>query len=223
MRVSTREILCHIRDNKIFLHFTLISGITTFAGGLISGFVGVYKINDLAMSIFTIQVINIFADFLRMGVSSPIARYSNKNGYASGIQLAGYMSVISYILMMLTTPSTRWLIIPFTLLTSSAQAGSYQNSFNISYSLLPSKYMTQSMAIKRTFTGVVHFCAALAGGKILDAVQSAGNTVFGFNIYAQQLLAAMALVIYAIGLVLNHKCVIKPLREAGNSICFDKM
>jgi hypothetical protein len=68
MRVPTKEVIGHIASNKIFRNYVLINMFGATTGAFISGFLGVYKIQELGMSLFLVQVINIVADFFRMGV-----------------------------------------------------------------------------------------------------------------------------------------------------------
>ena len=211
MRVPTKEVIGHIGKNTIFRRYVLINMFGATAGGFITGFLGVYKIQELGMSLFQVQVINIVADFFRMGVSMPFANYSAKHGFARGIFLASIILLAGKVCIVFTTPATWWLIIVYTLCNAAYNAGSYQNSFNIGYTLLPQKYMVQGMAISRTATGIISFCSAIVGGKILSTVQASGNMVFGMHIYGQQLLALIAILIAVPSLILKYKFVIKPL------------
>ena len=211
MRVPTKEVIGHIASNKIFRNYVLINMFGATTGAFISGFLGVYKIQELGMSLFLVQVINIVADFFRMGVSMPFANYSAKHGFARGIFLASLILLIGKVCIVFTTPATWWLIIVYTLCTAAYNAGSYQNSFNIGYTLLPQKYMVQGMSVSRTATGIISFISAIMGGKILSIVQANGNMVFGIHMYGQQLLAILSILVVVPVLILKYKFVIKPL------------
>jgi MFS family permease len=165
------------------------------------------------MSLFLIQIINIMADFLRMAVSIPFAKYSAKYGFLRGLQLSSVLTGLAYLTITMTTPKTWYLIILYTFLVICAAAGNYQNSFNVYYVLVPQKYMTQAMAFRRTFIGTITFLSAILGGKILDMIQLNNNMIFGIHIYAQQFLALLALPLWALGFYLNYKCVIKPIEK----------
>ena len=104
-------------------------------------------------------------------------------------------------------------MIPYAFLVTCALAGSYQNAFNVYYVLVPQKYMTQAMAFRRTFIGIVSFLSALLGGKILDVIQANGNMVFGIHIYAQQFLALVAFPLWGLGFYLTYKLVINPIEK----------
>lgn len=213
MNVPMREVVSHIMSNKIFKRYTLIDLLVTTGTGMLASFLGTYKINELAFSLFAVQIINIFADFMRMAFSIPFAKYSDKYGYAKGLYLSSWLSIGASVILAATMPSTRWLIVIYSCVVTVASAGSYQNSFNIGYTLLPQKYMVQAMAIKRTSTGLVAFLAAIAGGFVLEAVQNGGNKVFGIPMYGQQLIAIIALCIQVPGIFLMYKYVVKPIDE----------
>jgi len=218
MRISTKQVLKDIFSDKIFRNFFFVGIPGAIGGGLVSGFIGVYKIKDLAMSLLLVQIINIVADFLRMIVSEPFARYSARRGFLRGIQLSSVLTGISYLLIVCTTPKTWWLMIAYSFIVTCSSAGSYQNSFNVYYVLVPQKYMTQAMAFRRTFIGIVTFLSALLGGKILDVIQANGNMIFGIHMYAQQFLALLALPLWGLGFYLTYKCVIKPIENKQKEV-----
>ena len=61
-----------------------------------------------------------------------------------------------------------------------------------------------SEVIKNSIGGICGFLVSLLGGKILEAVQNNGNSLFGLHIYGQQLLAAISLVILAATVAYVH-------------------
>lgn len=216
MRMPFREVLSYIMTNKVFMSYVGISCGSSLASGILTGFIGVYKINDLLMPIFIIQLINILADVVRLAVSKPFGKFSDKYGFASGIELANIIIICAYISLVFTTPQTWYLIIIYTILVAVSLAGTYQNGFNISYQMLPNKYITQAMAIKSVFTGTVSFIGAIIGGFVLNKVQIGGNMVFGLYFYGQQILAIIAVFIKIITTILFHKFVVNAVSKKNN-------
>ena len=95
-------------------------------------------------------------------------------------------------------------------------AGSNQNSFNIVYSYVDSKYIVQAMAIKNSIGGICGFLVSLLGGKILAAVQNNGNSLFGLHIYGQQFLSAISLVILVTTVAYVHFVIEKQKVKFGS-------
>ena len=104
-------------------------------------------------------------------------------------------TAVAFVMLIFTTKSTWWFIIIYTIFYNCSVAGTNQNSFNISYSYVDSKYITQAMAIKNSIGGICGFGASILGGKILEMIQKNGNSIFGLHIYGQQVLGGISLFI----------------------------
>jgi len=199
-----KEVLKNTAGNKNFRSIIILTVLWDTSRYFIIGFLGTYKTKELVMSMLLVQVVNICGNVARVFVSKPIARYSDKTSFAKGMKLGMGLEALAFLCVMFTTPDTWWLIIVFTALHNCATAGTNQNSFNISYSYVDSKFITQAMAIKNSIGGICGFVAATFAGKILASVQASGNTLFGINIYGQQLLALIALVILIVAILFTH-------------------
>ena len=195
--------------NKNFRSIITLTVLWDVARYFTVGFLGVFKTNDLLLSVFLIQVINIVSNLARMVISKPFGKYSDKHSYAKGFKLAMYIAAGAFFINIFTNQSTWYFIIVYTLLYNCSIAGTNQNSFNIAYSYVDSKYITQAMAIKNCIGGLFGFGASILGGKILSMVQANNNTVFGLHIYGQQILSAMSFVIVVIAIVFITKVIEK--------------
>ena len=203
------EVMKNTVGNAAFRRILIFTLIFTSAGNFTLGFLGVYKTNDLALSLFVIELINMAGNLCRFGVSAPFGKFSDKTSFAKGIELGTVMLVIAYFFCMLTTPRMWFFIILFTVIYNSSLAGTNQNSFNIIYSYVNTEYITQAMAIQSCTKGICGFIAALIGGKILDAVQKNGNTVLGIPMYGQQLLAGISFIGMVIALLYLHFAIVR--------------
>ena len=112
-------------------------------------------------------------------------------------------------MLIFTTNKTWWLVILYTIFDSCSLAGTNQNSFNISYSYVDSKYITQAMAIKNSIGGICGFGASILGGKILEMIQKNGNSIFGLHIYGQQVLGGISLFILIGTIIFMNKVIVK--------------
>lgn len=158
------------------------------------GFVGVYRINDLAFSVIFVQILNIVGHLCRAAISKPFGRFSDKHSYATGIKVALSISSVAFLSLAFTTPSTRWLIIVYSLLMSISGAGTNANLSNITYNYVDSEYFVEASAIKNSIGGLCGFVSALVAGKLLSYIQTKGNTLFGIPVYGQQVLALILMI-----------------------------
>lgn len=203
------DVMKNTVGNAAFRRILIFTMIFNSAGSFTLGFLGVYKTNDLLLSLFVIELINMAGNLCRFGVSSPLGKFSDKTSFAKGIELGTAMLAIAFFFCMFTTPRTWFLIILFTIIYNASLAGTNQNSFNIIYSYVNTEYITQAMAIQSCTKGICGFIAALIGGEILAAVQANENKVFGFSVYGQQLLACISFIGIVIALLYLHFAIVR--------------
>lgn len=207
-RKHFKDIIANTLGNKNFRSVILFTVIYNVAVYLTNGFLGTFKVNDLMISVFIIQIFNIVGDVMRIAVSKPFGRFSDKRSFAAGMSVALVILAAGYLTLVFTTQKTWGLIALYTVLYAVAIAGLNQNSFNIAYSYVASDYITEALAIKNCIGGLCGFGASLLGSRILKYIQSNGNSILGIHIYGQQLLggisfllviAALAVMVFVVG------------------------
>ena len=160
-----------------------------------SGFLGTYKLQELGFSVVDVQLINIVSCAVRVIASAPIGRYSDRTSFAQGSRLALLLAALAFGINAFTAPGTRYLILVYTVLMGAAMAGINGNLYNILFSYLDGTLLVPAMAIRNGICGLAGFLSSLAGGRIVSNMQSAGNHIFGINIYPQQLLSAVSFIL----------------------------
>lgn len=189
------EVMRAVFGNRDFVHILILACLWDAARYISAGFLGTYKTEDLAFTVGTVQVINMAANLCRFAVSRPFGRYSDRTSYAHGFRLALLIAAAAFAVGCFTAPSSRWLIVIYSVLYNVSLAGSNQNGYNMTYSYVEPSLMVQAMAVKYSVGGIAGFCASLAGSRILKAVQASGNRIGGVTVYGQQILLALSLLL----------------------------
>ncbi len=184
-----------------FRHVVVMDVIWAVARYFTVGFMGTFKTKDLMLSVLAIQIINIAASLVRIAVSKWFGRYSDRHTFAKGFELALWIEAAAFFVSIFTTGATWYLVIAYTVLMSVSSAGTGQNSFNITYSYVDGRYVTQALALKSCIGGIFGFGASLLGSRILHLVQESGNRVFGIPLYGQQLLSAISFLLIVVLIV----------------------
>lgn len=190
--------------NRNFISVIVLTALWDMARYMTVGFMGTYKTNDLLLTVGAVQLINIAASIFRIIVSKPFGRYSDKTSYARGFGLALLIAAAGFTFNVFSAPDRIWCVVVYTILYNICTAGTNQNAFNITYSYVESDYIVQAMAVKNSIGGLLGFGASLLGSRILMAVQSNGNNLFGISLYGQQLLSVISLLITMAALIFNH-------------------
>lgn len=206
--VSWNAVMRNTFGNKNFVSIVIMTVLWYSARYMTVGFLGTFKTKDLAISVGTVQIINIAANLVRIGVSRPFGKFSDRTSYAKGIRWALTFAAAAYFVNVFSTPNTWWLVVLYSVLYNISLAGSNQNSFNITYSYVDSRYIVQAMAIKNSVGGVCGFLVSILASRILAAIQNNHNTLLGIPIYGQQFLSLLSCIIL-IGTIFYIRCVVE--------------
>ncbi len=185
------------------------------------GFMGSFKNTLVSGSglfdnpMVAVQVINLAGHGVRLLLSFPIAKYSDRKGYAKGMQIGLIIAACAFLVNTFTSTSTWFLIIIYTILHNACYVGITANGFNILYSYVDNTYFAQALAIKNCIAGLCGFGAAIVAGKLLSYVQANGNSIFGIPVFGQQVLSAVSLVLTVI-VLLYVRFVVTKQKQVGS-------
>lgn len=210
---SAGEIINRTFRKKEVRNAMILTAITEFARYMTIGFMGTYKTIDLRFSVSQIQIFNVIACLGRFVISRPLGKYSDRKTYADGYFLGNIMTLAAFIIGIFTSGPSRWLIIPFTVLSQMSYAGTNQNTFNMMYSFVDDEYILSAMAVNNSVRGIFGFLASFIGSQILSGIQSAGNTFCGMSVSGQQVLCAVSALLTAAALIFNKKVVSKQVQD----------
>ena len=213
--VPMSDIFENTLKNKNFKKILVLTTLYSVSIYFTLGFIGIFKTKDLMMSMFAIQLINIVGSLVRIAVSPAIGRYSDKKTFEKGMLLGLYLAAAAFFINIFTTAESWYLIIVFTIMKSCSEAGINANSNNMLFSHVNIKYLTYASAFKNCISGICGFLASIAGGFVLEAVQSNNNTLFGFHIYGQQVLSAITFILLVVTIIFLDRSLIRP-REGKN-------
>ena len=191
--------------NRAFVNIVILTTLYSFGQYLTSGFLGTYKTVELAYSVGTVQVINVFACLARFVLSMPFGIYSDRHSYVKGFTLAMLFAVLAFIASMLTAPGMRWMMIVHTVLYYISMAGTGQNMVNMCFSYVEPQNLVAAMAIRNSIAGVFGFIASMVGSRILALIQQNNNQLFGVTVYGQQVLSALSVLIILAAVVFSRR------------------
>jgi len=207
--VPMSEIVKNTLGNRAFCNVIILTCLWDIARYTTIGFLGTYRIGELAFTMGATQIINLAGNLGRFALSRPFGAYSDKHSYASGIKLALTIAAVAFGINVFTAPESRYLIIAYTLLFNISTAGTQQNLFNITYSYVDSKYFVEASAIKNSIGGLCGFGASALAGVLLSHIQKSGNMLFGIPVYGQQVLSLISFIIIVITVIFTHTVIEK--------------
>lgn len=206
-RYDLKDLWTHTMGCREFRNVVILVTGFDVARFMTIGFMGTYKIVDLGFSLSAAQVINVVACLLRALLSRPLGKYSDRRSFARGYLLGCLLLLACFTAGMLTTPSTRFLMVVFVILLQANYAGTSANTSNMLYCSVERDYVVPALVLANGIRGAAGFFASVIGGKILTAVQANGNMVCGIPLRGQQLLCAVSALITLAIILFNYRVV----------------
>ncbi|MBQ7335038.1 MAG: hypothetical protein IJW92_01005 [Clostridia bacterium] len=207
---SFKAIFENTLQNKNFRKLLVVSILWNCAKYSVLGFVGTFKYDlvssafDIGVIMLVVQIINMLGSVIRIFVSKPFGRYSDKTSFAKGFYVAMFFIVAAYACMMLSTKQTWFFIVLYQILFEVGNAGVGQNSFNMMYSYVDSNYIAEAMALQNCVGGICGFLCSLVAGQLLSLIKGANPVLLGIELYAQQFLAILS-ILFCIACILFMK------------------
>lgn len=193
-RIPFRMVLRYTVGNKGFRQLCLMASLFAFSNYFTLGFISVYEIKDLGMSMVLIQVVNVGSQIMRVLVSRPLGKFSDRHSYLVGMELGFVIAVVAYLCLALTTPGSWWIIFPYAALHSASAAATGQNNIIITFNYVGEDFYVEATAIKNSISGVVGFGAAFLASQLVSTVEQNGNVLWGIPVYGQQITATISAV-----------------------------
>jgi MFS family permease len=160
---------------------------------------GVYMINDLGFSLKYVSVLAIVSAFSRILLSFMWGKFADRQSFAKMTEKSLLVLALSYVFLAFATPTNgRVMVLLYYIAHGVALGGMNSALTNLVYDYASLEKRADSLAICQATSGVAGFLVTLLVSPLVAFIQANGNSLFGINIYAQQLLAGLSVV----GLVL---------------------
>lgn len=207
-----------LKSNRRYRQTIISDCLHYIAINLTLGFLGTFKTVELGFSVWQVQLFTSVSFLVRIAISMPLGRYSDRHSFASGYSLAQFLALGAFLLLVFTTPERRWLMVAFTILYQVSLAANEQNRLNILYDYVPAETFVPALAFKNFFVGTVSMSAAVVGGRLLNLIQSHGNHFAGLPLYGQQVLALISCLFLLACIVFNSLTLVRPARLKGSRL-----
>lgn len=173
-------------------------------------FLGTYTIKELDLSMSFLAVISLVGAVSRILASVFLGKYADKHSFAKMLRLCYLLMAAAFLTASLTVPGNgKVMHTAYTILSGMAFGGINSATINLVFDYVKPENRTVALAARQAVYGVVGFLTSAAATPLLEAIQNAGNRFLGMEIYAQQVLAVLALICTLLVVLYVHKVVLK--------------
>lgn len=182
-----------LKDKNV-LKVTLVFCLWQISNACATPFYGAYKENDLGFTtVFGVAILGAIYALARSIFSFVWGKYADKYSFARMLQICFSIAGASFLVNAFCRPENGYVVYTiYYVLYAIAMAGINSALINLCYDYVSPAKRTDALAVSLAISGVCGFLTTLAVSPIVSAVQKNGNMVLGVNIYAQQILSAIA-------------------------------
>lgn len=176
-------------------------------------FYGTYQIKELGFSMVFVSALAIVYALVRAVFERPIGRLADKKGFAASLNVC-YLAVFAALAVAVFMRPENGAITysVYYVLFAICSAGISSGELNLIYDYVGENERVAALAIKATAGGLAGFLTTLALSPLVALIQARGLTVFGVNIYAQQVTSLIGLVLCVI-LIVYNTVVVKKIKR----------
>ncbi len=183
--------------NKNYMGLFVVQVLVSVAGGIAMPFFGTYQINELGFTVSFVAIITAIQSTVKLLSVTVFGKISLNKSHRSIILTALPLIGLSYFIAIFTAPQNGSVLYPIFIIVFYIGLGGYNVSdTNILLATVPEAQQTSALSLNAAASGVITFFTTVAASPLIEFMQSRGNEIFGFTVYAQQILSVFASLLY---------------------------
>ena len=192
-----RELL----NDKGLYKVILITVLWNIANYATTPFYGTYQTKELGFSMTFVSVLAALYAICRSLVSKPLGRYADRTSFVQMMNICFGIQVLSFAVNVFTVPANGKIFYTvYYILHAAAMAGINSGAINLIYDYVDHEHRVGALALQSTLSGFTGFFTTLITSRLVDAIQKNG-TFLGMQVYAQQVVSAIGVIVIIVILV----------------------
>ena len=206
----------NVFGDKTIMKVIGISVFWTICTHITTAFFGTYQTKELGFSMKFVAILSVIGAVSRIASSFVLARIADKRSFAYMLKYAYAIATLGFLVATFMVPSNGKLFYTtYACLYAAAMGGINSAEINLIFDYASPENRSDALMVKQAVYGLAGFFATLAVTPLVNYIQANGNQIFGINVYAQQVLSAISVVLGILVIVYLQKVVLKiePHRE----------
>ena len=201
-KISNKQLLCELIKDKNLFKVILISVLWNVVNYSSTPFYGSYQIKELGFTMTFVSILSAAYAVVRTVFSKPMGKFADKYSFAKMLNICFIIMLVGFGINMFTVPENgKILYTIYYMLNAVAMAGINSATINLIYDYVDKEKRIGALALKSTLAGFAGFFTTLLVSPLVSYIQENGNSFLGLNVYAQQVVSAIAVVLLSVLLV----------------------
>ena len=202
-----------VRDKKIF-KVILVSVLWYIALYSTYPFYGTYTIKELGFSMTFVSILSAAYAIARSLASRPLGRYADKHSFTRMLNICYAIVLVAYAVNVFTVPANgKVMYTIYYILYAVSMGGINSASTNLIYDFVVPEKRVVTIALQHAMAGFSGFFATIIVGFLVSYIQGNGNMFLGLNVYAQQVVSVIGVIMVGVSLLYLNTVVKKMQRE----------
>lgn len=201
-----KQILPEMAKDKQLLRIALVFILYYISRYMSTPFYSTYQINELGLSLAFISAIVMCGSISRILVSRFWGKYADKKSFSVMIERCFIFLGLSQFCVIFAVPSNGAVMFVLYYLFHGIALGGINSALtNLIFDYVAPEKRADALAITQAFAGLTGFLTTLCVSPLVSFIQSSGNQIFGFPVYAQQFVSFLAFLITVATILLVRK------------------
>ncbi len=159
-------------------------------------FYGTYQTKELGFSLKFISLLSIISAIARICSSIYMGIYADKHSFAKMIRVCFFIAALSFLANVFCVPENgKVMFTAYKILYAISMGGINSALINLCYDYVSVEKRIHALAVTQALAGLAGFFSTLITSMLVGKIQENGNMFFGMNLYAQQVVSAIALLL----------------------------
>ena len=213
-KISTKQLLSELLKDKNLFKVILVSVLWNIAHYASTSFYYTYQIKELGFTMTFVSVLAAVYAVVRTAFSKPMGRFADKYSFVNMLNICFSIALVGFAVNIFTVPANgKILFIAYYVLYAIAMAGINSATINLIYDYVDKEKRIGALAISSTLSGFAGFFTTLIISPLVTYIQENDNVFFGMEIYAQQVVSLITVVLL-VGLLLYLNFVVRKIKNA---------
>ena len=191
-----------LTKNRRFVHLLIVFCLWSAALYATNPFFGTYQNKELGFSMLFVSILGILNSFARIGGTFFFGKIADHRSFNVVLNLGFIILSAALLLNTFTVPSNGKIFFTIYYLMYAVALGAMSIcQVNSIIEVVEPNQRSAAIAIKYSLTGLAGFLTTLAVSPLVSLIQNNGNRFFGMNVYAQQIVSLIGVLIGTLAIV----------------------
>jgi MFS family permease len=200
--VPTKQLVTELIRDKNLLKVIFISVLWNIVYYAAVPFYGSYQIKELGFTMTFVSILSAAYAVVRTLFSKPLGKFADKYSFAKMLNICFVITLVGFVVNIFTVPENGQVLYSiYYMLSAIGMAGIGSAMLNLIYDYVDKEKRIGALALNNALAGFAGFFSTLIMSPLVAYIQNNGNTLFGMNIYAQQVVSAVAVILLIVSIV----------------------